>query len=341
MLKLFEASHLALDGEKIMDKAIMFSTKNHKTIISNSDVSTTKQLSTVLELLLHWRLEWYNVTRHIHEYGKVGNINFSLLKLAKLHFNMVVEESWDSRKFKLFTGLNNQKLLICCASQFEPQYKHVRIWLAKVYKFIITIDDVYDVYGSPQELELFTKAALYDTTNEITFEIQKVKGGKSVLPHLRKVWKDFCTALLVEAKWYNQGYTPSLQEYLNNGWISSGDSALSVHVLFGVAHEITEDVLDFLKNGEDLVYHISMIIRLTNDQGTSVEHIRSIITKTWKNINDQSIPKSPSLVPFAKYITNIARVSHFIYHNGDGYGVQDCETRDQIVSLLIEPLALD
>ncbi|CAK9163551.1 unnamed protein product [Ilex paraguariensis] len=210
--------------------------------------------------------------------------------------------------------------------------------------------------------------ALYDTTNEIAFEIQRVKGGKSVLPHLRKAWENFCKALLVEAKWYNQGYTPSLQEYLDNGWISSGGSVLSIHVLFGVAHEITDKVLNFLKNGEDLVYHISIIIRLTNDQGTSAaelergdapssilcymreanvseevarEHIRSIITKTWKSINNQCIAKSLSLVPFAKYITNIARVSHFIYQNGDGYGVQDHETRDQVVSLLIEPLALD
>ncbi|CAK9142631.1 unnamed protein product [Ilex paraguariensis] len=403
MLELFEASYLALEGEKIMDKARMFSTENIKTVISNSDVSLAKQLSTALELPLHWRLEWYNVTRNIHEYGKVGNINSNLLKLAKLHFNMVqathqkdlkeIIRWWRNLGMARNLSFSRDRIiesyLFAVGVNFEPQYKHFRNWLAKVCKFIITIDDVYDVYGSLQELELFTKAvdrwdseeiqqlpecmkicfqALYDTTNEIAFEIQRVKGGKSVLPHLRKAWENFCKALLVEAKWYNQGYTPSLQEYLDNGWISSGGSVLSIHVLFGVAHEITDKVLHFLKNGEDLVYHISIIIRLTNDQGTSAaelergdapssilcymreanvseevarEHIRSIITKTWKSINNQCIAKSLSLVPFAKYITNIARVSHFIYQNGDGYGVQDHETRDQVVSLLIEPLALD
>ncbi|CAK9142627.1 unnamed protein product [Ilex paraguariensis] len=66
MLELFEASHLALEGENTMDKAKMFSTENLKTVISNSNDSLAKQLSTALELPLHWRLEWYNVTKHIH-----------------------------------------------------------------------------------------------------------------------------------------------------------------------------------------------------------------------------------------------------------------------------------
>ena len=41
---------------------------------------------------------------------------------------------------------------------FEPEFSNCRKGLTKVTSFITTIDDVYDVYGSIDELELFTDA---------------------------------------------------------------------------------------------------------------------------------------------------------------------------------------
>lgn len=41
---------------------------------------------------------------------------------------------------------------------YEPQYERCREWLTKVMNFVLIIDDIYDVYGSLGELELFTDA---------------------------------------------------------------------------------------------------------------------------------------------------------------------------------------
>lgn len=40
----------------------------------------------------------------------------------------------------------------------EPNYESLRKCLTKVISFILVLDDIYDVYGSLDELECFTKA---------------------------------------------------------------------------------------------------------------------------------------------------------------------------------------
>lgn len=41
---------------------------------------------------------------------------------------------------------------------FEPQFTYFRIISAKAFALVTTIDDLYDVYGTLDELELFTDA---------------------------------------------------------------------------------------------------------------------------------------------------------------------------------------
>ncbi|KAK9265402.1 hypothetical protein L1049_007423 [Liquidambar formosana] len=265
---------------------------------------------------------------------------------------------------------------------FEPQRRCFRKWLTKVINLILIIDDVYDIYGTLEELEKFTNAVdrwdskeiqqlpecmkicfqtLYNTTNEVAYEIEKEQGWSKVLPLLKKVWADFCKALFVEAKWYNKGYTPSLQEYLSNGWISSSGPVLSLHAFLAVTNHVTEETVDFLDTNQDLVYCSSLIIRLCNDLGTSAaelergdapssvlcymreekvseemarKHIREMVVKTWKKMNEQCFTQSPLMQP----LVNIARVAQCIYQYGDGFGDQDRETRQQVLSLLIKPL---
>ncbi|KAH9743709.1 tricyclene synthase [Citrus sinensis] len=332
LIELFEASHLALEGESILDEAKVFSGGTLKGIYSSLNTDLAQTVARVLELPSHWRVPWYEVRWQINSYEKEKHMNTILLELAKLNFNIVQATLQNdlrelSRWWKnlgLIENLNfsRDRLVECflCAVGlvYEPNCSCFRKWLTKVIIFILVIDDIYDIYGSLEELEHFTSAverwdfkeiqrlpecmklcfkALYDTTNEMAYEIGRRNTWKQVLPHLKKE---------------KRGHTPCLQEYLSNAWISSSGTVLSVYSFFGIMKEATEETAGFLKLNQDLVYNSSLIIRLCNDLGTS------------------------SL--FIHITTNFARVVHSLYQYGDGFGVQDRDTKKQILSLLIEPM---
>ncbi|KAK7843592.1 (E,E)-alpha-farnesene synthase [Quercus suber] len=379
MLELLEASQLGLEGENILDVARDFSTATLKESISSLDSDLAKQVVHVLKLPSQRRVQWFDVKWHINSYEKDIRMNSSLLELAKLHFDIVQaihqKDLRESSRWWRNLGLTKnlsfardrlaESFMCSVGLAFEPEYTCFRKWLTKVIILILIIDDVYDVDGILEELKHFTNAvnrwdvsetqqlpecmktcflALYNTTNEIANEIQKEKGTwNQVLPHLKKGWTDFCNALFVEAKWYNMGYTPSLQEYLSNGWISSTAPLLLVHEFFSMGHEVTNGMEDFLEKNQEIAERArgdvpSSILCYMREADVSEEiaqkHIKDMINKSWEKINGQCFNQLPMLQSFVNIATNNARVAHSLYQYGDGFGVQDRDTWKNIVSLL-------
>nr|QWD59171.1 terpene synthase 2 [Aconitum carmichaelii] len=401
MLSLYEAAHLVAGGEKILDEAISFTGKHLRDLKGNIDPNLAAQVSRSLELPYHWRMLRSEARWFMDIYEKDKNMSPSLLQLAKLDFNMVQATlQKDLRKMsrwwrnlgvatKLTFARDRlvESFLWSVGIAYEPQYARCREWLTKVMNFVLIIDDIYDVYGTLEELELFTDAverwdhksmnklpyymkvcflALYNTTNEMAYEILKEQGW-DILPYLTKSWANFIKAMLVEFKWYNTGYTPSLKEYLNNGWVSSSGSVFLVHAFFATSQKITSEVLEGLEKNNDLLYCASMMFRLSNDIATSSaelergdvpssiycymreanasekdarNHIRGIIKDTWKRLN-RTIFECPFDPAFVGMAVNLARTSLFIYQYGDGLGVEDSKSKAHILSLIVNPVEVE
>lgn len=72
------------------------------------------------------------------------------------------------------------------------------------------------------------------------------------------------------------------------------------------------------------------------------DYIRSLISRTWREINRHCINGGGTKFSeeSTKYIINTARVANFIYRNGDGFGVQEGEYREHVLSTLMEPFTL-
>ena len=57
-------------------------------------------------------------------------------------------------------------------------------------------------------------------------------------------------------------------------------------------------------------------------------------------MNENRVTNSPFCKVFKEIVTNFARMALCMYQHGDGHGAQDGETKDRVMSLLINPISV-
>ncbi|GLT64880.1 hypothetical protein SLA2020_373450 [Shorea laevis] len=193
------------------------------------------------------------------------------------------------------------------------------------------------------------------------------KQGQNILPYSKKMWTDLCKAYFVGGKWYHTGYTPTLQEYLDNAVATIAVPVILHFTYVLVSNQITREGLEGFEQEYLNVIHCSAtLLRLADDlrtstdemkrgdvpksmqcymnetgasEGNAHEYIWHLIDVTWKKmIKDRlktySFP--PTLIETAM---NLAKMAQFMYLYGDGHGSQDQVTRNRILSLVVNPIS--
>ena len=207
--------------------------------------------------------------------------------------------------------------------------------------------------------------ALFNTMNDMASSI--LLGNElDILPFLKRAWADLCKAFLVEAKWYHNGYTPTLDEYLENAWVTIGGICPLITSYY-LSDDLTTEVLKSLEFYPPIIHHSCMLLRLYDDLGTTTveisrgdvsksiqcymkeknisestarDNVRSLIRNYWKKWNLECTICSKTIVSFNKSLLNLPRTAQYFYQYGDGYGEPNHETREQIIRLIIEPIPL-
>ncbi|KAL0335051.1 UNVERIFIED_CONTAM: (R)-limonene synthase [Sesamum radiatum] len=351
LLQLYEASFLSTPGEKTLDLAREFAT-NFLQKYPNGKIDENLSLLVchALELPIHWRVERPNARWFIEAYEKRPDGNPLLLELAKLDFNIVqathqqelkhVYEWWKQTGLAEKLPFARDRMVECyfwtIGCFFHPEDGYRRIIIAKLNALITVIDDIFDVYGTLQELQLFNNA------------IQRT--------------------YLQEAEWYFTGYTPTLEEYMNNAWISISAPLTLSHTYFVVANPIESEVAGSLHKYQDVVRYSGTILRLADDLGTSQaemergdvakavecymnerggsreeaeEYVRYLIDETWKKMNEGvavAADDSAFLQDFVRIAADIGRTAQYFYQHGDGHGIQTPQIKQNIPTLLFQPI---
>ncbi|GAY63748.1 hypothetical protein CUMW_228130 [Citrus unshiu] len=388
ILSLYEASYCSLEGESIMEEAWQFTSKHLKQCLNSNkdDEDLNEQARRALELPLHWRMPRLEARWFINVYEKRKEKNHALLELAKLDFNILqatyqeelkdISGWWKDKGLGEKLSFARSRLVTSffwgMGMVFEPQFAYSRRVLTITLALITVIDDIYDIYGTLDELELFTNAverwdinfaikqlpdymkicffALYNFVSEVAYYILKQQDSDQLL-RIKNSWLGLLQAFLVEAKWYHNKYAPTLEEYLKNAALSIAGPLITITAYLSATDPIVEKELEYLESNPDVIQWSSRIFRLLDDLGTSSDEIQrgdvsKSIQQMWKKVmmdvsrasNNKDSPLSQITNEF---ILNLVRVSHFMYLHGDGHGVQNQETMDEAFALLFQPIPLE
>ncbi|XP_031501402.1 terpene synthase 10-like [Nymphaea colorata] len=402
LLSLYEASHLGFDGENILEEAMTFATHHleESAKVLNIDSILARHVAHALELPLSRRMLRSEARDYIDVYERMPGHHSGLLKLAKLDFNNVqslyqaeVKEMlrwWRGLELAENLKFSRDRLMECylwnIGVDFNPRFSVCRKSITKLNCLITTIDDVYDVYGTIDELELFTEAvdkwdvgyidklpqymrmcflALYNTTNQFVYDFMRDK-GLNILGYLTRAWADLCKSYLVEAKWFYNGHTPTVEEYLDNAWVSIGVSLDLVHNYFFLQHDMEEDAAMSLDHYYNLIKMSSLVVRLHNDLGTSKDeiergdvpkciqcymkekgvseeaarqHVDGLLRNAWKGLHKECAEATSNGTshPFVHCALNLARMAQFMYQHGDGHGFPGKDyPAERILRLMVE-----
>ncbi|KAL8217017.1 hypothetical protein R6Q57_023854 [Mikania cordata] len=262
VLNLYEASYHSFEDESILDEAKDLTTKYLKEKLHKINGSIASLVSHALEVPLHWRVPrvearwWWRDTRWDEE------LTFARDRLVEC-------------------------FLWTVGYSYIPEFSLGRRNITKVNATITSIDDVYDVYGTLDELEQFTDVisrwdinaideppdymkicflGLYNTINEIALIFYSGIYGNIVVANL-------CKSYLLEARWYHSGHTPTLTDYLNNACITIGSPLTLMHIKISTSITSTQEILQWFEKFENIVHLTALIVRLADDLATSSDEM--------------------------------------------------------------------
>ncbi|XP_004294317.1 PREDICTED: (-)-germacrene D synthase-like [Fragaria vesca subsp. vesca] len=298
LLSLYEATHLMMHGEDILEEALTFATTHLESAMHSLSSLLLKQVKHAL-YQPYWKgLPRIEAVHYLSIYGEMDSHNKALLSLAKLDFNLVQnvhqnELSDIARWWKDLDFVNKlpfardrmvESYFWALAVYFEPEYHLARMMLCKFVAIITIVDDIYDVYGTYEELELFTEAVerwnisaadqlpgymrvCYEALLNVYTDIEEklaMKGNLYRIRYGREAFKVQVRAYFQEAKWFKQNYTPTMDEYMEVE-LNTSFFAFSTTVFLGLGAIVTEDSMDWVFDDPKIVKATSVVGRLLND----------------------------------------------------------------------------
>nr|UOF75544.1 terpene synthase [Atractylodes lancea] len=298
LMALYEASQLSIEGEGILEDAAHFSRHCLEETMPFLDEDEAIMVKNTLVHSYQRTPSSFMVKRFIQHYMGTTMSQLADLELAKLQLVHQTEVDQISRWWKEL-GLaqelklaRNQPLnwyLWPMASLTDPTLSDQRIELTKTIALIFLIDDIFDVYGTLDQLILFTEAvnrwdintlerlpyhlriciqALYDEIKETSDKIYN-KYGFNPMEYLKRTWAKLCEAFLVEAKWFASGQLPMAEDYLKNGIVSSGAHVVTMHMFFLLGGATSKEIASIIDDNPSITYCLAKILRLWDDLGSA------------------------------------------------------------------------
>ncbi|KAJ9676250.1 hypothetical protein PVL29_024985 [Vitis rotundifolia] len=301
MLGLYEAAHLRVHGEDILEEALAFTTTHLKAMVESLGYPIAEQVAHALKRPIRKGLERLEAKWYISIYQDEAFHDKTLLKLAKLDFNLVqslhkeelsnLARWWKKLDFTTTLPFTRDRFVEgyfwILGVYFEPQYSRARRIFTKLFAMASIIDDIYDAYGTLEELQPFTEVIeRFDTQrlpNLILWDVSNIDHlpeymklfymtlldlYKKLTKNITKTWmnilqlKNQVQACFVEAKWAHEGYIPTIEEYMLVALVTSGSSMLANWSFIGMREIMKKEAFDWVISDPKILTALAVIFRL-------------------------------------------------------------------------------
>ncbi|KAK8945080.1 Beta-eudesmol synthase [Platanthera zijinensis] len=352
LLSIYNACFLGIPGEKLLEKAANFTRTHLKLLIGSIEPSTATTISRALETPRFRWMERLEAREYLQVYGHEKNRNEKLFEFAKLDFHLVqsihLEELhnltlWkNSIKFMENFSFARERMVELhfwmIGIYHEQGYSRARVMATKLLVLTSILDDIYDQYGTEEELQMLTNTIdrwdlmgvdllpkylhhfftiLYRTFQEFEDELALEQNSFRV-GYLKEEMKKLAHAYFVEVQWGNEQFVPNIEDHLRISLRSSVYPMIVCGSFIGMNEMIPQSVFDWITKFPQIVKSASFIGRVMNDI-TSDEHeqmdkhFASIIksyTKEYKCIEEEARKNLMELVEDAWKILNEEYLLH-------------------------------
>nr|CAB3495747.1 unnamed protein product [Digitaria exilis] len=316
LLNLYNAASLRANGEIILDEAVSFTKRHLESILTSIEGPFGHEVKCALEIPTPRRVRIYEAKHNISGHGEgyevimdLAKLNSDLMQLQHQQELRIITRWWKDIELQSRLSFARDRIVECyfwvVGVYYEPSYARSRIILTKVLAIVSILDDTYDVYGTSQECELFTKCVeSWDLSVADSLpEKMKFIFGKIL---------DTCQSIedeLSPNEKYRMSYLKNFREKMNSHVASTIESCMKEH---GVTVQVAR------------------------------EKIQDMIEETWKDFNQEWLDiNSRRLVPkeLLERIFNLTRTMVFMYNQDDAY-TNSHVIKDTINSLFVEPISM-
>ena len=82
-------------------------------------------------------------------------------------------------------------------------------------------------------------------------------------------WANLSKSYLLEAKWYHKEIKPTLEDYLENAWVSVTWPLMLLHSFFFATNPKENEILEMKHHYPSIIQLSSKMVRLADDLGTA------------------------------------------------------------------------
>ncbi|CAL4996527.1 unnamed protein product [Urochloa decumbens] len=300
LLRLYDAAHLRVHGEEILDNIITSTKSQLQCIIENLEPNLKEEVKYALKTPLFRRLNRVEARQYISMYEKNTEHNDVILEFAKLDFNILLtlysEELrdltswWKEFQKQANTSIYARDRMVemhfwMLGVFFEPQYSYSRKMLTQLFMIVSILDDLYDNYCTTEEGNTFAAAlqrwdeaaaeqcpaylrTLYvnilTTVKDIEEELKLQNNKHAKL--VKGLIIDMAKCYHAEAEWRDKKYVPTtVEEHLRVSARSSGCMHLASQGYISMGDVASAEAIEWASTYPKIIRAVCIIARLAND----------------------------------------------------------------------------